>query len=111
VVGPTADEVMSLLGNYYGTPAAPVTVLEGIRNALPGAEVLYERGTDLVPGRDEPRAASLIESSYLRPSAEAAERGLLGEYFVGREPTGEPSFSRVDARIGFRWDRGSPSDE
>ncbi|MDY6944870.1 MAG: glycoside hydrolase family 3 N-terminal domain-containing protein, partial [Pseudomonadota bacterium] len=27
VIGPTADEVMSLLGNYYGTPAAPVTIL------------------------------------------------------------------------------------
>lgn len=111
VVGPTADEVMALLGNYYGTPAAPVTVLEGIRNALPATEVIYERGTDLVPGRAEPRAASLIESSYLRPAADAAERGLLGEYFSGREPTGEPSFSRLDARIGFRWDRGSPSDE
>jgi len=33
VIGPTADEIMSLLGNYYGTPAAPVTVLEGIRKA------------------------------------------------------------------------------
>lgn len=30
VIGPTADEVMSLLGNYYGTPAAPVTILQGV---------------------------------------------------------------------------------
>src|SRR5690606_16411079 len=34
VVGPTADEVMSLLGNYYGTPAAPVTLLQGVRAAV-----------------------------------------------------------------------------
>ena len=34
VIGPTADEVMSLLGNYYGTPAAPVTILQGIRAAV-----------------------------------------------------------------------------
>ncbi|RBF20667.1 glucan 1,4-alpha-glucosidase, partial [Xanthomonas oryzae pv. oryzae] len=30
VIGPTADDTMALLGNYYGTPAAPVTVLQGI---------------------------------------------------------------------------------
>jgi beta-glucosidase len=34
VIGPTADDIMSLLGNYYGTPAAPVTVLQGIRDAV-----------------------------------------------------------------------------
>src|SRR4051812_16984497 len=34
VVGPTADEIMSLLGNYYGTPAAPVTILQGIRESV-----------------------------------------------------------------------------
>ena len=34
VIGPTADEIMSLLGNYYGTPAAPVTILQGIREAV-----------------------------------------------------------------------------
>ncbi len=35
VVGPTADDTMALLGNYYGTPAAPVTILQGIRDAAP----------------------------------------------------------------------------
>src|SRR5437762_1483678 len=30
VVGPNADEIMTLLGNYYGTPSHPVTVLAGI---------------------------------------------------------------------------------
>src|SRR5690606_36708460 len=34
VIGPTADDVMALLGNYYGTPSAPVTVLQGIRAAV-----------------------------------------------------------------------------
>ena len=90
VVGPTADDVMSLLGNYYGTPAAPVTVLQGIREALPHAEVVYARGADLVEGRDDPAAAPLIESRHLRPSADSTERGLKGEYFHGRELAGEP---------------------
>ncbi|HBK45924.1 MAG TPA: glucan 1,4-alpha-glucosidase, partial [Xanthomonadaceae bacterium] len=78
VVGPTADDTMALLGNYYGTPAAPVTILQGIRAAVPQAEVLYARGADLVEGRDDPAATPLIEPQYLRPSADSAERGLRG---------------------------------
>jgi beta-glucosidase len=112
VIGPTADEVMSLLGNYYGTPAAPVTILQGIRTAAAERKVAvrYARGADLVEGREEPRAAPIIDSSYLRPAAGATEQGLKGEYFNNRELMGEPAMTRVDARIAFRWDRGSPTD-
>ncbi len=112
VVGPTADEIMSLLGNYYGTPAAPVTILEGIRQAVsPATKVIYARGADLVEGREEPRAAPVIESTYLRPAAGSAASGLRGEYFKGRDFSGEPVFTRVDSRVAFRWDRGSPTDD
>jgi beta-glucosidase len=112
VIGPTADEIMSLLGNYYGTPAAPVTVLQGIRDAVgPKTKVIHSRGADLVEGREEPRAAPLIEPAYLRPAAGAAEQGLKGEYFRGREFAGEPVLVRVDPRVAFRWDRGAPTDD
>jgi beta-glucosidase len=111
VIGPTADDTMSLLGNYYGTPAAPVTVLQGIREALPNAEVIYARGADLVEGRNDPMAAPLIEARYLRPSANASQRGLKGEYFRGREFKGQPVLTRVDPEVGFRWDRGGPTDD
>jgi beta-glucosidase len=111
VIGPTADEVMSLLGNYYGTPRAPVTVLQGIREAA-GAEttVLYSRGADLVEGREEPRAVPAIEPAHLRPSSDATERGLKGEYFRGREFEGEAVLTRTDPQVAFRWDRGAPTD-
>jgi len=111
VIGPTADEVMSLLGNYYGTPSAPVTVLQGIREVA-GREttILYSRGADLVDGREEPRAAPAIEPAYLRPSADATERGLKGEYFRGREVEGGAVLTRTDPQVAFRWDRGAPTD-
>ncbi|HZF31944.1 MAG TPA: glycoside hydrolase family 3 C-terminal domain-containing protein [Gammaproteobacteria bacterium] len=112
VIGPTADEIMSLLGNYYGTPAAPTTVLEGIRRAAgSGTKVIYSRGADLVEGRDEPRAAPVIEPAYLSPPAGSPGQGLEGEYFGNRDCTGEPLFTRVDARVAFRWDRGGPTDD
>ena len=112
VIGPTADEVMALLGNYYGTPAAPVTLLQGVRAAVgANTKVLYSRGTDLVEGREEPRAAPVIEPAYLRPGAGASGQGLKGEYFNNRDCTGQPSLTRTDARVAFRWDRGSPTDD
>ena len=111
VVGPTADDEMSLLGNYYGTPADPVTVLRGIREALPNAEVTYARGVDLVEGRSDPMASPLIESRYLRPAEGSADRGLKGEYFRGRTFKGKPVLSRIDPQVGFRWDRGGPTDD
>jgi beta-glucosidase len=112
VVGPNADDLITLLGNYNGTPSKPVTALAGIRNAVsPATKVLYARGVDLVEGRQDPRAASVIDSAYLRPAADAAERGLRGQYFNGRELRGEPVLTRVDPRVEFRWYRGSPTDE
>lgn len=110
VVGPTADDTMALLGNYFGTPAAPVTILQGIREAAKGAEVRYARGVDLVEGRDDPGATPLIEPTFLRPSADSPERGLRGEYFRTPDLSGTPALVRTDAQIGFRWDRGSPTD-
>jgi hypothetical protein len=76
VIGPTADNVPALLGNYNGTPAAPVTILQGIRAAVPNAEVTYERGAELVEGFVErtPPAASGTPPppAPVPPSADAA---------------------------------------
>lgn len=111
VIGPTADEVMSLLGNYYGTPAQPVTILQGIRDAVSEqTQVHYARGVDLVEGREEPRAAPVIEPQYLRPAENSKEQGLRGEYFRGVDLKGEPVLTRIDPRVAFRWDRGAPTD-
>jgi len=112
VVGPNADDLVTLLGNYHGTPSRPVTILAGIRNAVsPRTRVLYARGVDLVEGRQDPRAATVIDSAYLRPVRGSEERGLTGQYFRGRELQGEPVVTRVDPKLAFRWDRGAPTDE
>ncbi len=112
VVGPNADDEMTLLGNYYGTPSRPVTVLAGIRHAAgPSTRVLYARGADLVEGRSDPRAVPVIPSTCLRPRAGATAHGLQAEYFRGRDFASAPVLTRVDPVVSFRWDRGSPTTE
>jgi beta-glucosidase len=112
VVGPTADSLPALLGNYFGTPSRPVTVLAGIRKAAsPGTKVVYARGADLVEGRQDPRAAEPIPASALRPEAASTLQGLKGEYYKGRELAGTPVHTRVDSQVDFRWDRGAPTDD
>lgn len=44
VIGPNADDHNVLLGNYNGTPSKSYTPLDGIRIALPDAQVTYARG-------------------------------------------------------------------
>ena len=59
VIGPNADSVSVLLGNYNGTPARAVTLLEGIRRACEGrVRVLYSQGCHLYQDRCEPLAAA-----------------------------------------------------
>ena len=48
VIGANADDIRMLQGNYNGTPSHPVSILQGIKNALsPGVEVTYARGCPL----------------------------------------------------------------
>jgi len=112
VIGPNADELMSLLGNYYGTPSAPVTALAGIRQAVgPKTKVIYARGTDLIEGRQDPHALAAIDAAHLRPDVGSSAHGLRGEYFRGREMSGSPVLTRTDATIEFKWYRGSPTSD
>ena len=111
VIGPTADDVAALLGNYNGTPAAPVTILQGIREAVPNAQVTYVHGAELVEGFSGAGSGDLIESTYLRPAESATEHGLKGEYFRGSDFTAPPVLTRIDPTIGFHWDHSTPTDD
>ena len=49
VLGPNAADTTVLLGNYNGRPSQPVTLLEGIRNAVgDNVELYYEKAIDLI---------------------------------------------------------------
>ncbi|MGD2218287.1 MAG: glycoside hydrolase family 3 C-terminal domain-containing protein, partial [Gemmatimonadales bacterium] len=102
VIGPNADDVDVLLGNYNGVPSHPVTPLQGIRRKVgPGATVLYARGSDVAENMPSfevvPSEALSTEHDGLRM------QGLKGEYFSNREWKGEPFAVRVDSTLDFNW--------
>jgi beta-glucosidase len=102
VVGPTAELVQSLQGNYNGPPPEPVLPVAGIEKRFGGAKVLYAQGASLVDGFAIP-----IEHTALRPVSGKAY-GLTGEYFSTKEVTGTPVVTRVDRSINFNWDKVAP---
>jgi beta-glucosidase len=93
VVGPLAESVEVLHGNYSGTASHAVTALEGIRNQFGAARVAF------VPGTDFLRQPGVIPTSVL--STEDGKPGLRGEYFAG-ELSGTPQEVRVDPFVNLQ---------
>ncbi len=98
VIGPNADSVSALLGNYNGTPTAPVTILAGLRAALePGVRVITAPGCDYVAA---PEGFSPIPRSAMRHGSAG---GLLGRIYRNEDFSGEPSFTDHMGPIAFDW--------
>jgi len=100
VVGPNADNVDALLGNYNGTPSRPVTVLAGIRKRFSGSKIIYAEGSGLIGP-----AMSSIPPKYLRRNPD--QLGLKAEYFRGTQLQGTPTLIRTDPGINFDWHGGA----
>jgi beta-glucosidase len=133
-IGPNADSVEVLLGNYNGQPSHPVTPLEGIRRkAGPGTRVLYASGSDLAEGMPllETVPASALFTSDGPSNSTDRRAGLRGEYFNTAAFDGrayfshayvsqamrkaavipanpQPLFTRIDAQVDFDWRDGAP---
>ena len=107
VIGPNADNLRALLGNYSGTPAQAVSPLAGIRQKLsPATRLYYARGCDLADGVP---TLTVIPPAYLRPaSSGAGEQGLTGVYYDNRWFEGEPVLTRLDATLNFAWLDNTP---
>ncbi|MDL2318692.1 glycoside hydrolase family 3 C-terminal domain-containing protein [Eubacteriales bacterium OttesenSCG-928-A19] len=78
VIGPNANSIPALEGNYYGTSSRYVTFLEGIRAACDGrARVLYAQGSDLSRDRLQKLAQARDDFSQAVTCAELADVVVL----------------------------------
>ena len=99
VIGPEAELIQSLQGNYNGPPPSPVYPLDGIEKRFTYAAVHYAQGSTLVEGFAIP-----IEHTALHP-LHGTGNGLTGEYFASPDLSGSPVLTRTDRRINFNWDK------
>ncbi|HEX3472999.1 MAG TPA: glycoside hydrolase family 3 C-terminal domain-containing protein [Silvibacterium sp.] len=101
VIGPDADSLDALEGNYNGTPSAPVTILAGLKKRFPKSTVRYVEGTGLIGTVVKP-----VPSSALFTSKSREQHGLKAEYFDNIKLEGEPSLRRTDTAVNFVWGFG-----
>lgn len=101
VIGPYADNVDVLLGNYNGIPSNPVTILQGVINrAGTNTEILHSPG---VLSPESYLISAPVGTEYLRPSGNQPGNGLTGEYFDNPDLEGSPVFVRIDPMIQMFW--------
>ncbi len=96
VIGPDADNIDALTGNYNGTPSKPVTVLAGIRQRFSNSKIVYSQGTGLIgpaeSGAPDPMAAArdadlVVLVMGLSPRIEGEEMKIKADGFLGGDRT------------------------
>ena len=93
VIGPNADDIELLNGNYGGTPTKEHqhSLLEGIRNAVPGAKIIYEKACEL---NDEYQTIHHLQDFN-------DGKGALVEFFNNKELSGEPVKTEYYNELNF----------
>jgi beta-glucosidase len=100
VIGPTADLLVSVLGNYVGTPVKPVTPLDGLLLDDP-SRVDYAQGSTLANGVGVPVPRTAFDS-LRKPQ-------LKTEFFATSDWTGRPVAVTMEPEIQTDWENAKPA--
>jgi beta-glucosidase len=105
VIGPNAESLAALEGNYKGTPSHPVLPVDGLRKQFAGkAEVLYAQGSAYVS-----QLPVHVPGTVFHTASPGSAPGLKAEYFSNTDFSGNPVLTRIDPQIQFDWDAASPA--
>ncbi len=93
VLGPNADDVGMLNGNYGGTPTKEHqhSLLEGIKNALPNTEVFYKKACELSDG--------YTTVHHLQEFNDG--KGIMAEFFNNNSLSGKPAVTGYYNELNF----------
>ena len=93
VIGPNADDAALLNGNYGGTPTAEHThsLLDGIKAALPGANIIYAKGCGLTDD---------YNTIYHLPDFNGGQ-GVFVEFYDNNNLSGKPVVSGYYKTLNF----------
>jgi beta-glucosidase len=98
VIGPTADLLPSILGNYNGTPIDPVTPLNGMMQQFRSSPILYAQGSTLAAGA----SVSVPRTAF------GLGHGLKTEFFATPDWTGRPVSTLTRPAIQDDWENAKP---
>jgi len=104
VIGPNADSLYALEGNYNGTPIDPVTPLEAFQRAaaLKHFRVLDAQGSPYVD-----QLSLAVPPSVFHRSANSADQGLEVSYYPNADFSGS-AVRATSENIQADWDAASP---
>jgi beta-glucosidase len=105
VIGPNADQVDVLEGNYNGTPSSPVTVLDGLKARFHGSQIVFAQGAPLVK-----EDALMVPETVLYGPGEPRAAGLKAEYFDNAKFAGTPLVTRTEAAVNLERRQMAPVD-
>ena len=98
VIGPNANNLEVLLGNYNGFPSQYFTPLEGIKNKVSKNTIIsYEAGTELI---SKESAMSLIPAEFLSFDN---KKGLQATYYNNHDFSGTPLITRIEEGVNSNW--------
>lgn len=101
VLGPNADNSISILGNYNGTPSKLSTVLQGIKDKLgANTEVIYEKAINFT------NDTLLVYADVKNQYAFEGKQGFKAEYFSTTELSGKPEITRTESELNHFWQEG-----
>ncbi len=100
VVGPLAESVRVLHGNYSGTASHATSALDGIRKQF-GDQVTFTSGMNFL------RPPAVIPDTVL--TTDDGQPGLKGEYFSGENFEGTPQVVRVDKMVDLQLFHPEPT--
>ena len=82
VIGPNADNIPMMWGNYNGTPNTTVTILDGIHAKVGKKNVTYLKGCDLTE--------DCVVNSFLQQCSADGKKGIRGTFWNNTTRSGKP---------------------
>lgn len=108
ILGPTADDMDVLKGNYAGEPLNPITILKGLKDRLEGVgvEVLAEQDVAYTVGHST--SSQPIPSGVFFVNQAATQNGLTCRMYNGPDPEGTPAIDTVVNAPELEWNTALP---
>jgi len=104
MIGPNADNMDVLLGNYNGIPFMPSTPLQAFKRSLSPDSFSYSPGCPLIPGI-YPFKSAIPSSVLFHKKNGILLQGLEANYYNNIDFSGDPKLNRIDHNIDFQWDK------